>query len=339
MKTLTFDFVRIPDWKDVGTSPLPMTIVQSLSLPRLSFGASMHAISCRAEPNPMGYSASTVRSSYGSGDGNGLLPTHSRPFHSSASDAIVLFNIYIQQQFLSTFSLIIHRKSLLAYLPPLQDPNSSSSTNESRGLFTLYEGQVQGESSSGPEDGDNCRQVLEPIPWAEWGPPVSRWIRAQDHSTRWITTSTGQRLVLIDDPSWEVERPIVVFDFNPRHRCPDSNTQRELLCVNGDGPFEEKVYSELPFGYTISDEHYDYDAVLMDEERVIGMRVRNSDSCMSMGLLKFIHNRLIPRKIILRQSMFYTLDRLMARFCPGGWIGLPPTGFFFPFSTYVMLLG
>jgi hypothetical protein len=270
MNTLTFDFLRIPEWKDIGRSAVSMTVVQSLSLPKLKSEATIHAISCRAEPNPMGSGAER--------EDRDLLPIHSRPFHSSASEAIILFNIYAQHQTLWTFSLVIHRKSLLALLPPLQDSNYALSVEASGGQVTPHPGEMQDESFSGSEDESGVRH-LEPIPWAEWGPSISRWIKAQDHTARWITSSTGQRLVLIDDPTWRVEQPIIVFDFNPRHRCPHSNTSHELLCANEDGPFEEDVYSELPFGWTISEESYDFDAVLMDDERVIGMRVRNVNPC------------------------------------------------------------
>jgi hypothetical protein len=37
------------------------------------------------------------------------------------------------------------------------------------------------------------------IPWLTWGPPVTRWFPADIYSTRWITTTAGQRAVLISN--------------------------------------------------------------------------------------------------------------------------------------------
>ncbi|OJT14822.1 hypothetical protein TRAPUB_8616 [Trametes pubescens] len=47
------------------------------------------------------------------------------------------------------------------------------------------------------------------IPWAEWGPAVTRWFRDELAGTRWITTTCGQRFVRV--------RPgghLSVYDFN-----------------------------------------------------------------------------------------------------------------------------
>jgi hypothetical protein len=206
-------------------------------------------------------------------DATGTLPNNLRPFHSSPSEAIVLFNIYILRGLMSTFSLIVHRKSFLAHLPPLDDPSSPSSTETTHGE---------------PRTGDD-RRVVTPIPWANWGPPVSRWLRTERVPTRWITTSTGQRYVQIDNGAWNQPAPIVIYDFNPLHSCRRANSRRERLCGRGEedgedgdlgwyggdlGPFDEEVYSELPYGLVASERLFNYDSVLMDEERIIGMHVR-----------------------------------------------------------------
>ena len=94
--------------------------------------------------------------------------------------------------------------------------------------------------------------------------------------------------------------PISVLDFNPY------NVARFFVEGNGSGPerdqdtrqpisgqatrrlvkdssqvhqgfFAEPVYSSLPYIETISSERYNYPAVLMDEERILGLRVRSSN--------------------------------------------------------------
>ena len=95
--------------------------------------------------------------------------------------------------------------------------------------------------------------------------------------------------------------PISVLDFNPYNvarfsvegnRSGDHDTRqpisgratRRLVKDSSQlihpGFFAEPVYSSLPYIETISSERYNYPAVLMDEERILGLRVRSSMSCL-----------------------------------------------------------
>jgi hypothetical protein len=101
-------------------------------------------------------------------------------------------------------------------------------------------------------------------------------------TTRWITTTTGQRYVQLSSDAFRDPAPIVIYDFNPYHifdddEEDDSNysvqTWSEIRGDEEGGPFDEDVWCGLPFRVIKSSEMYDYDAVLLDEERIIGMRV------------------------------------------------------------------
>ncbi|KAF8961935.1 hypothetical protein BDZ97DRAFT_1826703, partial [Flammula alnicola] len=55
------------------------------------------------------------------------------------------------------------------------------------------------------------------IPWASWGPEITRWFNSDSIPTRWITTTAGQRCVLIADSAPDTGFPYVVLDFNPEN--------------------------------------------------------------------------------------------------------------------------
>lgn len=180
-----------------------------------------------------------------------------RPFHPSANDAIVIFNMRVQprvgiqhhlamMQFGHTFTFLIHRSALLE-------------------LFR-----------SAPATA---------VPWSQWGPNISRWLPADGLPTRWITTTSGQRCVSIMEDAPSSPSEYYVFDFNPHSvrvalmegvKAYMTEEDRRMVCTSSTTidpafAFAEEVSSCLPYVVTESKERYAFDGVLLDEERVLGI--------------------------------------------------------------------
>ena len=129
-----------------------------------------------------------------------------------------------------------------------------------------------------------------PIPWSSWGPAVSRWLPADINSSRWITTTAGQRAVLISQFHHDTGHQYVVLDFNPENlrriemklASLPSDVKNRIVCLRNledlktAGIFEDPVVSKLPFVICTSEKVHEWDGVLMDEERVLGVVSRVS---------------------------------------------------------------
>jgi len=151
-------------------------------------------------------------------------------------------------------------------------------------LCEIYERQsVETNSESGDSFGGTDNNPI-PIPWSSWGPPITRWLPADNrNATRsWITTTAGQRGVLcISNPAAACQ--YIVLDFNPEslRRADtlslDANTRIqcfhhwEAIQIEGLELFKEPVIGELPFVSCESENFYAWDGALIDEERVIGL--------------------------------------------------------------------
>ena len=249
----------------------------TLGLPPLASNASIIHLRCRAEPNP-------------TGSGPLIVPAHSsRPFRDTAADAIVLFNLLTEdltdQFFYRTpFTFIVHRRALIAHIPPAQ---------RSCAPFRAVAG-----------------AELTTVPWSAWGIPVTRWLRS-DPSSGWITTTAGQRAVMMEDGT---STPIIVRDFNPyavraalaqgrmQQECdhdvreksrvlPNGNKQTvkvEEVVIPAGSIFREDVRSALPYIETVTQTRYGYDGVLMDEERILGLEVRSLLVCIHVLMRKYV---------------------------------------------------
>ena len=114
-------------------------------------------------------------------------------------------------------------------------------------------------------------------------------------SNYWITTTAGQRAVALDDG---MPRSILLRDFNPyavraasalpaadgqsqqgnwSKQLPNGNRMTLIVedsvlttgCI-----FEEDVRSSLPYVEVVTQGKYHYDSVLIDDERILGVKVR-----------------------------------------------------------------
>jgi len=205
----TFDIFRIP----------PIPIAQSLksafslNLPSLAQGVEIDRITCRAEPNPIPDISrldkkrrAQERDNAGMDETDPFAPK--RGFLASAEDAICIFQmrftgdpvviiqggVNVHFEMGRSYTFFIHRRSFLD-------------------LVQRYEriGNIQVDGVA-PDHEQNPGPI---VPWAAWGPPVTRWFDADTTPTRWITTSAGQRCAMIHEVGGSLETPITIIDFNP----------------------------------------------------------------------------------------------------------------------------
>jgi hypothetical protein len=240
-----------------------------LHLPPLTRRARIFRFVCRAEPNP-------------TGSGPLAIPAPSnRPFRDKAEDAVVMFHLStrgVHQQArileMHKFMFIVHRYALLAQIPAAQRACPP---------FCIT---------------PNTTPVQ--VPWDVWGVSATRWFEGDHASTRWITTTAGQRSVTMEDGA---PTPVVVRDFNPyavraaralaatSGQWQQGNWSRQLpngnrmslkvkdSVISAGSIFEEDVRSSLPCVETVTQTEYDYDGVLIDEERILGLKVRSNSYC------------------------------------------------------------
>ena len=223
-------------------------------------GYSIANVSCRSGPNPTTDAA---------------FPKYTRsnrPFSHDPACAIVIFTFELMPPI--DFVMIVHRKALLdlIFLPIDRGLRLSASSKRIAfpGLAT---------------------------PWQLWGPPITRWFYADEFETAFITTTAGQRCVQFVSSTRSgshrsdlMPDTIVILDFNPWHvkRAdydqkvrglggvvlvgPSHNEHEANICLSR-GAFEEHIQCSLPFVACKVPRKWDYDAVLLDEERILGIRV------------------------------------------------------------------
>jgi hypothetical protein len=234
------------EYWEVPSTPdnAPTHPIAALGLPALNGGYSFSMISCRGEPNPVA-------------DG---MPYSTQPFHSSPMDAIVIIKLRVQGIGAdvpeNTFSIFVHRRALLEL--------------------------CSGITSSPALQPDDATDIdIDEIPWDLWGPFLTRWLEAGFIPISWITTTCGQRCVFRLTRSRDEPSGIGVLDFNPMSvkRAALGQGSRPILCIIEPGEivhtsFQEPVISGLPCACYVLSEMFNYDGLLMDEERLIGLDVR-----------------------------------------------------------------
>ena len=180
----------------------------------------------------------------------------------------MLFHIHVQvgdpvahQQLggggmIHTYTLFVHRKA----------------------LCEIYERECVATSSKSGVDTNSIS-----IPWSSWGPPITRWFPADNsNSTRWITTTAGQRGVFCGSHPM-LACQYIVLDFNSeslrRAETLSLDASNRIQCfrdwepIQAEGLFKEPVIGELPFAICASESFYAWDGALIDEERVLGLEV------------------------------------------------------------------
>ena len=151
--------------------------------------------------------------------------------------------------------------------------------------------------------------ALVEVPWAVWGPPVTRLFVGNPTPMYYTATTAGQRAVMLE---CRTSTPIIVRDFNPyavraaRALASAIGQSQEgnwsTLLPNGNrmslkvedsvlpagSIFKEDVWSALPYVEIVTQDEYQYDGVMMDDERILGFQVR-FESLSLNGVLTFDH--------------------------------------------------
>ena len=237
-----------------------------LRLPQLVQNISLHHFYCRAEPKPTSSNSVAIP-----------FPSN-RPFHDKAEDAIVIFNIAygFSMTRRDWLILIVHRRALLSHIPE---------THRACALFRCTH--------------EPTPAVVE-VPWSAWGPPATRMFLGDPMSVHCIETTAGQRAVMLED---RVPTPIILRDFNPyavrtaralasaSGQSQQGNWSKQLsngnrMTLNVEDSvliagsiFEEDVRSSLPYVEIVTQDVYNYDGVMLDDQRILGFNVRLESLC------------------------------------------------------------
>ena len=238
-----------------------------LHLPPLIENISLDRICCRAEPKPTGSGCHVIAS------------RSDRPFHDKAEDAIIIFNMLYRHFWtrVDWFTLIVHRRALLTHI---------SAAHRTCAPFC-----------STPEP---TPAVVE-VPWSVWGPPATRlFVGNRVASPNYIETTAGQRAVMLEG---RILTPIILRDFNPyavraaralasasrqsqqgnwSTQLPNGNRMTlkvEDSVLTAGSIFKEDVWSSLPYVEIVTRGEYQYDVVMMDDERILGFQVRFESLC------------------------------------------------------------
>jgi len=142
-----------------------------------------------------------------------------------------------------TYSFFVHRRSIINVVEGVEKGlySDASVTNGSLPPATLPVASPPIDIHfPGPSDKPTELPGHESptVPWAEWGPKCTRWFEVDRLPTRWITTTAGQRAVLMGrEPTGGTT--FMVFDFNPwnvkRVAWEDKQRQRRRREKKGKG--------------------------------------------------------------------------------------------------------
>ncbi|KAM6499837.1 hypothetical protein JOM56_005345, partial [Amanita muscaria] len=231
-------------------NPTPPIQILSLQIPAVSSGYSLHNFRCYAEPNTFLHSMP-------------YLPP--RPFFSSPENSIIMARLRLSSNLgrPASYNLIMHRRALL--------------------------------------DSSTSRYTFLQVPWTKWGPPISRWFEVNDTRaarTVWITHSNGQRCAFLDPNPLDRRKMIVsVVDFDPYNfrrnaemmarlgsgegennrsngnKGKEEEEEEEFEMLDHKGVFSEDVSTGLKCVVHRAPDEHDFDVVLMDEERLFGVKV------------------------------------------------------------------
>ena len=207
-----------------------------------------------------------------------ISPSSDRPFRDKAEDAIVIFNMSYNNNYSSWarrdwLTFIVHRRALLAHIPMAHCTCSPF--------------------CSLPEP----MPAVVHVPWSEWGPPATRWLMGTMY---WMTKTAGQRAVTLED---RMPSPVIVRDFNPyavsaaralaaengqseqgnwSQQLPNGNRMTlnvEDSVLTASLIFKEDVRSSLPYVEVVTQDEYHYSGVMMDDQRILGLKVSLASSC------------------------------------------------------------
>ncbi|KIL63036.1 hypothetical protein M378DRAFT_80273 [Amanita muscaria Koide BX008] len=270
----------------------PPVQILSLQIPAVSRGYFLLTLSCRGEPSPFLHSIP-------------YFPP--RPFLPSPDNSIIIANLRLASfpgLRGASYTLVIHRRALL---DTIQRWTSPSLLEQQEDLPTWLMNEVTVHNTANPDDGSvrldaqsklssTSRYTFLQVPWAKWGPPISRWFQVNETQSQWISQSSGQRCAFLDPNPLDRRKLMVsVMDFNNFRRnakmmarlrsgeCDNNGSngnkekeeeeEEEFEILDHKGVFSEEVYMGLKCVIYRAPDEFDFDAIFMDEERLFGAKV------------------------------------------------------------------
>ena len=245
--------------------PPRLVLLCVLHLPPLAENASLGYYYCRAEPNPTGSGPIAIS------------PSSDRPFRDKAEDAIIVFNMtYYSGGPRDQLKFIVHRRALLAHIP---------TAHRTCTPFCSLPAPIP---------------AVVQVPWSKWGPHATRFLTRNSPAMYFITTTAGQRAVTLEN---RMPSPIIMRDFNPyavraaralaaengqseqrnwSQQLPNGNRMTlnvEDSVLTAGFIFKEDVRSSLPYVEVVTQDEYRYGGVMMDDQRILGLKVSLGSSC------------------------------------------------------------
>lgn len=246
-------------------------VVQCFALPRLASTWNLESMSMRAGPRPSQHPS----------DEFGPEQFSSVPFHSSPENSLVLINLSAISRYpLSRrhFSFVVHRHAILAH--------STSQISRSPMPWSQW----------GPPICRWFNSDLVPM----WWPVATHGQRYVRPSSTAVTWPSPVRVLDFNPyhirrvaanlacgnakptPTWNLVKRTKRFGKKllrqKKKVTSGSGPQRVVLSEDGDGfmsygVFEDDVGSTLPYIECVSRDVFEYDGVLIDEERLVALRV------------------------------------------------------------------
>ncbi|KAF8509490.1 hypothetical protein JB92DRAFT_2730094 [Gautieria morchelliformis] len=123
---------------------------------------------------------------------------------------------------------------------------------------------------------------LEPVdvPWDDWGPAHTRWIPGTTGSL-WLRYVHGERFIRLYTPADDGPRYIEMYDFGAPYVPPSWVTREENILMHQahelllDDVFESPVIYRLPCRILAKQENLPYSGFMLDEDRLVGLKVRD----------------------------------------------------------------
>ncbi|KIL55604.1 hypothetical protein M378DRAFT_57037, partial [Amanita muscaria Koide BX008] len=238
----------------------PPVQILSLRIPAVSPKYTLFNFGCRAEPKL--FLQSTPH-----------CPP--RPFFPSPEDSIVVVSL----RMLDAQSKLVSMMSDLSSSRTRDSPTfATSSTSPTSHIST---------SSS------TSRYTFLQVPWAKWGPSISRWFQINETQAQWFGYSNGQRYAFSErNPLDRRKLMVSVVDFNPHNfrrnaemmvrlrsgddeddgnKGKEKGVEEQLEILDHKGMFSEEVFMGLKCVVHRVPDEYDFNVMLMDEERLFGV--------------------------------------------------------------------
>lgn len=273
----TLEFLQIARSSD-ETVGFCLKDVGKLRLPRLREGSSIVSMTCRTDAiqaarrspwTSSGMKESSLSMSRTSSD----RPNSSGFVRCKSEKALVKFRMYVQGS-----------------RPPVPEHVSHFS-------FVAHRGELLRIARAGLEGGSTVDPGGEAVPWHLWGPERTRWGGIDEADAAWMGSVSGQRQAIV---SGNKPREIKIRDYNVntvrKHLTGfvnDAGILSQTITTSSitahQGCFTEDIHSSLPYVEFVSSGRYDYDAVQLDDEHIIGVLVSDFSSLSFFKVLKSLY--------------------------------------------------